>query len=550
MKKLFSGLVALACLVALSTMAFAASDTTLLFDLTCDGEHQVTVPTGTTITVSYTVENLTTDAEYIVNSIQNEIYWDNHFFELDETSVVMYMASNAGDHTSSEFKHYMYFNDVYEKTYQGATLVGTFDLTVIAENDGDSTWIRNTAYRASDVNFDSFDTECENLQVIVGDPDATYYTLSFDTNGGSAISAKAVAEGATVKLSDYTTTRSGYEFDGWYSDEDLTDKVTSFTMTGDTTVYAAWEKESSGGGGGSSTTTYYDIAVTSEGNGDVDPDGTVSVAKYGSQTFTFTPDAGYEVSDVLVNGTSVGAVVSYKFTSVTSDHTLHVVFAKDDGSSGATLNRDDHMAYMQGYTDGTFGPSRNITRAEATVMFSRLLTETMDMDTTYAVSYADMTGDEWYANAVGFMSEFGIINGYTDGTFGGNDAITRAEFATIASRFDALVASDADLYSDVPESYWAYSYINSAATKGWITGYTDGTFQPEWNISRAEAVTLVNRVLGRSADLDFIADNLEDLNTYTDVPTSYWAYGAVMEASNGHDYDFNSDGSETWTGLK
>lgn len=312
---------------------------------------------------------------------------------------------------------------------------------------------------------------------------------------------------------------------------------------------------SSGSSGSGTSTTYYKIPVSSTGSGSISPDGgsnsTESVAKYSSKTFYFTADEGYTISDVLIDGVSVGAVSSYKFSSITANHTVYVIFAEDieDDTTTATLNRDDHFAYMQGYVDGTFHPDSNITRAEATIMFSRLLTESMDIDATYDVNFSDMTGDEWYADAVGFMVELGIVTGYTDGTFGGEKSISRAEFATIASRFDDLVASDVTLFSDVDASYWAYRYINSAAEKGWIYGYEDGTFRPDQYIIRAEAVTMVNRVLERNADVDFVDTYADEIKQFSDVATTHWAYYQVMEATNSHDYEKDADGNETWTKL-
>lgn len=216
------------------------------------------------------------------------------------------------------------------------------------------------------------------------------------------------------------------------------------------------------------------------------------------------------------------------------------------------LNRDDHIAYMQGYKTGDFMPESLITRAEATVMFSRLLTQTMEADAVYDVDFTDMDGTEWYANQVGYMVKHGLMSGYTDGRFGGNDSITRAEFAVLASRFDALAPSGSNYFSDVPDDFWAALSINSSVEKGWITGYTDGTFGPNESISRAEAVVLVNRVLERICDQDYVTDNLEELVHFTDLTTAHWAYYPIYEATNGHDYTkerVSTGVQETWTAL-
>ncbi|MFI3226148.1 MAG: S-layer homology domain-containing protein [Clostridia bacterium] len=214
----------------------------------------------------------------------------------------------------------------------------------------------------------------------------------------------------------------------------------------------------------------------------------------------------------------------------------------------ATLNYDDHMAYIQGYLDGSFNPDNSITRAETIVIFSRLIVETMDIDATYSSSFTDINGDEWYANTLGFMQQFGIVTGYEDGTFRGDEYITRAEFATVASRFDELVDSQENIFSDVSDTHWAISYINSAAAKGWINGYEDGTFKPQQSITRAEVVTLINRILSRSADMDFIDENIDEMVTFYDVYSNHWAYGSILEASNSHDYKIVND-VEKWVSL-
>ena len=215
------------------------------------------------------------------------------------------------------------------------------------------------------------------------------------------------------------------------------------------------------------------------------------------------------------------------------------------------LNKDDHFAYMQGYPEGTFGPSRNMSRAEAVVMFSRLLNETMNMTTNYYANYyPDIVSTNWFANQVCYMHHLGVLEDYCrDERFRPNEPVTRAEFATLAAHFDNLTLTDSNVFSDVPGDHWAVKYINSAAAKGWIQGYTDGTFKPEANITRAEVVTLVNRILERSADGAYIAANLASLpRSYSDINATHWAYLDVMEASIGHDYV--KDGpAERWTAV-
>lgn len=217
------------------------------------------------------------------------------------------------------------------------------------------------------------------------------------------------------------------------------------------------------------------------------------------------------------------------------------------------LNKDDHFAYMQGYPEGDFRPLRNMTRAEAVVMFSRLLNETMNMSTDYRDEYyPDVPLTAWYANEVCYMHHLGVLEDYSrDQNFRPNEPVTRAEFATLATHFDELTLAATNIFTDVPDDHWAVQYINSAAAKGWIRGDPGGTFRPDVGITRAEVVTLVNRILERSADQAYIAANLASLpRSYFDVLSvaMHWAYYDVMEASIGHDYIMNG-AAESWTAV-
>ena len=211
----------------------------------------------------------------------------------------------------------------------------------------------------------------------------------------------------------------------------------------------------------------------------------------------------------------------------------------------AELNRTDHFAFLVGYTDGTFGPERDMTRAEVTTMFARLLTEQIEADKAYSNTFSDVPKGCWAANYVGYMQQFGVITGYSDGSFRPDAPVTRAEFAAIASRFEKLTEGSKS-FTDVPDTYWAARYINFAATRGWVTGYSDGTFKPEDPITRAEVAAVTCRLLERSADQSYIRSHLKGLRTFSDVTESHWAYWYAMEAANGHDYT-KSGGSENWS---
>lgn len=216
--------------------------------------------------------------------------------------------------------------------------------------------------------------------------------------------------------------------------------------------------------------------------------------------------------------------------------------------------RERHGAYILGYTDGTFGPSRSMTRAEAAAIFARLLAE-KNGDTISTVAntrFTDIPAHAWYSGYAKYLNNNGITYGKSKTTFAPYDAITRAEFTTLAVRFfDVYGDGDKEImeqyrdFDDVSDGYWAAAYIKAAAKYGWINGYTDGSFRGDRSISRAEVVTIVNRLLGREADEAYIADNLRKLNTFPDVSRKHWAYYAVMEAANAHTAILGD--SETWS---
>ncbi len=219
----------------------------------------------------------------------------------------------------------------------------------------------------------------------------------------------------------------------------------------------------------------------------------------------------------------------------------------DDVPTG--LNGDDHYAYIVGYPDSTVRPQNGITRAEVATIFFRLLTdETRNANSTKSNSYSDVAEGAWYNHAVSTLSAMGIVKGDSQGKFNPNAPITRAEFAAIAARFDDKANTTAVDFSDIA-SHWAKDEISAAANNGWINGYTDGTFRPNNKITRAEAMTLVNRVLKR---LPETAEDLHnDMIKWSDnSDTSAWYYLAVQEATNSHYYDIKENKYEKWSKLR
>ena len=221
----------------------------------------------------------------------------------------------------------------------------------------------------------------------------------------------------------------------------------------------------------------------------------------------------------------------------------------DDVPTG--LNGDDHFAYIVGYPDGNVTPGSSITRAEVATIFFRLLTEDVrTANSTQSNSLSDVSRGQWFNHAISTLSSMGIVKGNPDGTFDPDAPITRAEFAAIAARFDDKNTNTTSNFSDIA-SHWAKDEIGVAANKGWINGYPDSTFRPDQYITRAEAMTLVNRVLNRLPEKS--EDLLDDMIKWPDnADASVWYYLAVQEATNSHDYSdkSNADKYEKWTKIR
>ena len=251
-----------------------------------------------------------------------------------------------------------------------------------------------------------------------------------------------------------------------------------------------------------------------------------------------------------------------------SDNVILNLYSSSGGGGGYTppplLNTEDHFGYIIGYpvdyytgektddqTKMPVKPQGQITRAEVATIFFRMLTDNARNEYwSQTSSYTDVEADDWFNNAICTLSNAGIISGYPDGSFQPNGKITRAEFATIASRFFDVEASGSDIFPDI-DGHWAEQYINEAATAGIINGYEDGTFRPQKLITRAEAVTMVNRTLGRAPDQDHF---LPDMLVWPDnMDTSKWYYAQMQEATNSHEYEMKtkSDGTkyEVWTKM-
>ena len=274
---------------------------------------------------------------------------------------------------------------------------------------------------------------------------------------------------------------------------------------------------------------------------------------YGKDYSVTSPKiSGYTADKLVVSGTmpADNRTVTVTYTKSGGHHPRPkpTVEIEDDDALG--LNTTDHFAYIVGYGNGEVRPQNNITRAEVATIFFRLLTDDVrDENLTKTNRYSDVAATSWYNTAVSTLSSMGIITGYPDGTFRPNAAITRAEFAAIAARFDHDGDKTAAKFSDIA-SHWAKDEISIAYNNGWITGYPDGTFGPQRDITRAETMTLVNRVLNRQPETE--DDLLPNMTVWTDnANPKAWYYLAVQEATNSHYYKFKTNSKyEKWIELR
>ena len=390
--------------------------------------------------------------------------------------------------------------------------------------------------------------------------------ISYDPNGGAfsdntmEIKTENHHAGETIKLMA-APTRAGYVFAGWKEADVLYEAGADYLVKKDHTFVAQWKQE-----------VRIDFNLNYTNKDGTTPEGPkpIVIEKGATLGDRFPKDPvreGYKFKGWNTKADGKGSIFN-KDTKVTDNVTLYAQWEKvvsptpNPGTDSKTpgvawgsvqvsvpaLNTDDHYAYLFGYPNRTFMPEKDMTRAEAAAMFARLLKEYPSVDHAFTEDFTDVRPDAWYYKEVAYMSELGILSGYPDKTYKPDAPITRAEFAVMAARFDKLSAGHRS-FNDLQSDHWAYSYIMSAATKGWITGYPDGSFKPEKHINRAEVVSLANRMLNRFADKSFVDKKPAGLTTYSDLTKEHWAYYEVMEATNGHDFTRSGEKSEHWTNL-
>lgn len=409
--------------------------------------------------------------------------------------------------------------------------------------------------------------------------------VTFDANGGKWVLTEGEPKERYVPVPANSNridplrppAREGYTFLGWYdSPDNSSGKPIDFktqTFDGAATVYAHWARNA--------TVTFK--IVNGYWSGNTAEDKTVTVVLHpqanGSASGTLDashvpaimiPAAGYENTpghwDVTPNTekNGISGDVTYTYIFGKKHHSSSKDENKDkdnnkennkDNNTGETtptkvpdlLNGSNHFAYVVGYKDGNVRPQGNITRAETAAIFFRLLKEEVRSENLSKHNdFADVTEDSWYNTAVSTMAGMNILKGRTANSFVPQAPITRAEFAAICARFDSGKAEENNSFTDI-SGHWAEKEIERAATLGWVSGYTDGSFHPDAPITRAEAMTLINRVLCRMPETK--ADLLDSMTKWPDNQPGAWYYLAVQEATNSHTYEQKDSKYETWTAL-
>ncbi len=326
-----------------------------------------------------------------------------------------------------------------------------------------------------------------------------------------------------------TPTRSGYTFTGW-------EPSVAATVTDNAVYTAQWAKNSSSSHHSTRYTLHY------ESNG-----GTAYKDERYSSGTKVTLDKTPTRESYTFTGWYADKELTQKISSIkmTSEKTVYA------GWKASTvpdmLNGDDHYAYVVGYSDGTVRPNANISRAEVATIFFRLLKkEVRDGNLTTENIFADVTNGQWHNKAISTMAKLGIVKGRRADSFDPDASITRAEFAAICARFNTKPVENSGSFSDI-SGHWAENEIERAAAFGWISGYPDGTFHPDARITRAEAMTMINRVLCRMPQSE--SDLLDSMVTWPDNKPSDWHYLAVQEATNSHDFNRQGEVGESWTKL-
>ena len=393
---------------------------------------------------------------------------------------------------------------------------------------------------------------------------AQTFTVTYRGNGAdSGMTADATAyapgETATVKANSYTC--DGCTFTGWNTEPDGSGAPykagDQITMTDNVVLYAQWTRNSSGDGGD----TGYTLRLTKldAGNGTPLSGAKFELWRVGARSDTRlgvyeTNRYGWTQAEVSQSGDYYWVETvppegyrlnGGKHPTNTSKNSRITVYNAE--AAVPALFTDNHYAYIVGGPDGTVRPNDSMTRAGVATIFFRLLKDSVrDANLLTGCTYTDVPDGHWANTAISTMTGLDIVRGYDAAAFGPGDPITRAQFAAICARFDTGKSNDSRTFSDI-KGHWAKAYIERAAELGWISGFQDGTFRPDAYITRAQAVTMINRMLNRLPEDP--SDLLPGMNVWPDCGPGDWFYLAIQEATNSHDYRRKAGSYETWTGL-
>ena len=408
----------------------------------------------------------------------------------------------------------------------------------------------------------------------------TYYGNGADSGKTTDPTAYTTGEKATVQANGFT--RSGYTFTGWNTSANGSGKSYAegdpIEMLGNVVLYAQWTRNSSH----DNDDDKYFFAIQKV---DAQDDHALNGAKFElyqrdrrdnklpasrKTTASWGTESGIALFSVSATQTRDGGSTWY-YREITApegyvlDSTEHKIKATNFSDSRSTavqnvvtvrnyrgttpdlLNDSDHFAYVIGYMDGNVRPYGLISRAETTTIFFRLLKDSVrDGNLLTSNTYTDVADDYWANTAISTMTGLGIVQGRSTTTFDPKAPITRAQFAAICARFDTGKSNGEQTFSDI-QGHWAEKYIERAAELGWIKGFEDGTFRPDTYITRAQAMTMINRVLNRIPEDE--SDLLPGMNVWPDCNPGDWFYLAVQEATNSHDFEHKAGNYETWTKL-
>ena len=372
-----------------------------------------------------------------------------------------------------------------------------------------------------------------NITVYAQWKDSTTYSVTYkDGVDGTVFADQTTADlhvGDTTPAFSGTPTRSGYTFTGW-------EPSVAATVTDNAVYTAQWAKNSSSSHHSTRYTLHY------ESNG-----GTAYKDERYSSGTKVTLDKTPTRESYTFTGWYADQALTQKITTVTMNSNKTVYAGWEATGVPDKLNGDDHYAYVIGYLDGNVRPNANVSRAETATIFFRLLkSDIRDGNLIADNGFSDVSDGQWHNKAISTMAKLGIVKGRRADNFDPDASITRAEFAAICARFNTKPVENSGSFSDI-SGHWAENEIERAAAFGWISGYPDGTFRPDARITRAEAMTMINRVLCRMPQSE--SDLLDSMVTWPDNKPSDWHYLAVQEATNSHDFDRKGEVGESWTKL-